>query len=73
MRKKQNKKRILTYTNPAAILVAPNILCSKKLGNFSYETFKEFKTACENFFSEPEKHVDKLRSLLTENFRIIGA
>ena len=38
-----------------------------------YETFKEFKTACENFFSEPEKHVDNLRSLLTENFQIIGA
>ncbi|WP_198244899.1 transposase [methane-oxidizing endosymbiont of Gigantopelta aegis] len=38
-----------------------------------YETFKEFKIACETFFSEPEKHVDNLRSLLTENFQIIGA
>ena len=38
-----------------------------------YETFKEFKRACENFFSEPEKHVANLRSLLTENFPIISA
>ena len=38
-----------------------------------YETFKEFKRACENFFSEPEKHAANLRSLLTENFQIIGA
>jgi len=38
-----------------------------------YENFKDFKTACENFFSEPEKHVVNLRSLLTENFQIIGA
>jgi len=38
-----------------------------------YETFKAFKIACENFFSEPEKHVDNLRPLLTENFQIIGA
>ena len=43
------------------------------LYNHYYETFKEFKIACENFFSEPEKHVDNLRSLLTENFQIIGA
>jgi transposase len=43
------------------------------LYNHYYETFKEFKIACENFFSEPEKHVDNLRPLLTENFQIIGA
>lgn len=43
------------------------------LYNHYYETFKEFKIACENFFSEPEKHVANLRSLLTENFQIIGA
>jgi len=43
------------------------------LYNHYCETFKDFKTACENFFSEPEKHVDNLRSLLTENFQIIDA
>jgi transposase len=43
------------------------------LYNHYYETFNEFKIACENFFSEPEKHVDNLRSLLTGNFQIIGA
>jgi len=37
-----------------------------------YETFNEFKTACENFFSDQEKHTSNLRSLLTENFQIIG-
>ena len=42
------------------------------LYNHYYETFKEFKIACENFFSEPEKHVGNLRALLTENFQIIG-
>ena len=36
-----------------------------------YETFNEFKTACENFFSDQEKHTSNLRSLLTENFQII--
>jgi transposase len=43
------------------------------LYNHYYETFNDFKTACENFFSESEKHVDDLRSLLSENFQIIGA
>ena len=43
------------------------------LYNHYYETFNEFKMACENFFSDQEKHTSNLRSLLTENFQIIGA
>ncbi len=43
------------------------------LYNHYYETFNEFKIACENFFSDQEKHTSNLRSLLTENFQIIGA
>jgi transposase len=37
-----------------------------------YETFYEFKTACDNFFSELEQHHASLRSLLTDRFQIIG-
>jgi transposase len=41
------------------------------LYNHYYESFREFKQACENFFENPEKHVSSLRSLLAENFQII--
>jgi transposase len=37
-----------------------------------YPTFKEFKTACETFFRELGSYESKLRSLLTENFQILG-
>ena len=36
-----------------------------------YETFKEFKQACTDFFENTEEHLPSLRSLLTENFQII--
>jgi transposase len=37
-----------------------------------YETFVLFKQACDDFFASPERHKEKLRSLLTDNFQIIG-
>ena len=41
------------------------------LYNQYYETFTEFKLACEEFFENPSRYTDQLRSLLTENFQII--
>lgn len=37
-----------------------------------YPTFNEFKTACETFFRQLGSYESKLRSLLTENFQILG-
>jgi len=42
------------------------------LYNRYYETFSEFKQACENFFANAKDHAVALKSLLTENFHIIG-
>jgi len=42
------------------------------LYNRYYETFTEFKLACENFFANAKDHAVALKSLLTENFHIIG-
>ncbi len=44
----------------------------KILYNRYYESFAEFRAACEEFFSNPRKYHRELRSLLTENFAIIG-
>jgi transposase len=44
----------------------------KVLYNRYYEAFDDYKKACERFFRELDLHVPKLRSLLTENFEIIG-
>ncbi|MCK5189864.1 MAG: IS630 family transposase [Methylococcales bacterium] len=41
------------------------------LYNSYYETFQQFKQACENFFENTEEHLSSLRTLLTENFQII--
>jgi len=41
------------------------------LYNQYYESFTEFKRACENFFENTDEHVPSLRSLLAENFQII--
>ena len=40
--------------------------------NKYYGTFNEFKYACEDFFDSLEQYALQLRSLLTENFQIIG-
>ena len=45
----------------------------KVLYNRYYEKFAEFKGACVNFFRQPRRYLKELRSLLTENFQIIGA
>jgi transposase len=44
----------------------------KILYNRYYETFDEFRTACEEFFANPRKYHRELRALLTENFAIVG-
>jgi transposase len=44
----------------------------KVLYNHYYEAFEEFKNACNRFFCDLDSHVPQLRSLLTENFEIIG-
>jgi hypothetical protein len=42
------------------------------LYNRYFETFAELKPACETFFANPEEYRRELRSLLTENFEIVG-
>jgi hypothetical protein len=37
-----------------------------------YSTFSEFKKASEEFFADRRSHIDRLRSLLTENFQTIS-
>lgn len=45
----------------------------KVLNNQYYETFVEFKRACENFFRKRKKYLLELQTLLTENFHIQAA
>jgi transposase len=42
------------------------------LYNRYFETFNDFKAACEAFFGNPSQYRSQLRSLLTVNFAIIG-
>lgn len=42
------------------------------LYNEYYEKFSDFQLACQNFFAGIKEHKKALRSLLTENFQIIG-
>ncbi len=42
------------------------------LHNQYYETFEKFKDACKEFFAEFDLFAPQLRTLLTENFQIIG-
>ena len=60
---------------------APNLNLIERLWKFFkkqvlynryYETFFEFKEACEAFFRNPRQYHRELRSLLTENFAIVG-
>ena len=60
---------------------APNLNLIERLWKFFkkqvlynqyFETFAEFKAACETFFSNPSQYQGQLRSLLTENFAIVG-
>jgi len=45
----------------------------KVLNNCYYETFEEFKRACESFFRKRKKYLLELQTLLTENFHIQAA
>ena len=45
----------------------------KVLNNHYYETFGEFKRACESFFRKRKKYWPELQTLLTENFHIQAA
>jgi len=45
----------------------------KVLNNRYYETFAEFKRACESFFRKRKKYLPELQTLLTENFHIQAA
>jgi transposase len=60
---------------------APNLNLIERLWKFFkkqvlynryYETFGDFRTACEDFFNNPQRYRCQLRSLLTENFAITG-
>ena len=42
------------------------------LYNRYYETFEKYKDACRQFFARLDAYVPQLRTLLTENFEIIG-
>lgn len=42
------------------------------LYNRYYETFEKYKDACQQFFTRLDAYVPQLRTLLTENFEIIG-
>lgn len=44
----------------------------KVLYNRYYEKFPEFKKACLDFFETLDQHKPELRSLLTENFQLVG-
>ena len=44
----------------------------KILYNRYFESFDEFRDACAKFFQEPGRYQRELRSLLTENFAIVG-
>jgi transposase len=74
----ENNPRIRLVFLPA---YAPNLnlierlwkLFKKKtLYNRYYDTFDAFRKACEEFFSNPQRHQAEMRSLLTENFAITG-
>lgn len=42
------------------------------LYNHYYKTFEDMKAACKDFFESLDEHTEALRTLLTENFEIIG-
>jgi len=42
------------------------------LSNRYYDLYSEFRDACETFFAKLDAHVPRLRTLLAEDFQIIG-
>jgi transposase len=82
-----HSKAVKAYLETARIKLvflppyAPNLNLIERLWKFFkkqvlynryFETFAEFKSACEAFFSNPSQYQGQLRSLLRENFAIIG-
>lgn len=72
----KNSRIVLLYLPP----YAPNLNLIERYWKFFkkkvlydsyYETFKEFKNACSDFFLSQKRHIDELRSLMTEKFEII--
>jgi transposase len=60
---------------------APNLNLIERLWKFFkkeilynryFETFAEFEAACAAFFANPGRYRRELRSLLTQNFEIVG-
>ena len=60
---------------------APNLNLIERLWKFFkkqvlynryYQTFSDFREACNDFFTNPQRYHRELRSLLTENFAITG-
>ena len=60
---------------------APNLNLIERLWKFFkkqvlynryYETFSDFRAACNDFFNNPQRYHCELRSLLTENFALTG-
>ena len=45
----------------------------KKLYNRYYDTYDKFKTECLNFFDNINTYMGELRTLLVNNFQIIGS
>ena len=43
------------------------------LHNHYYKQFDDFKNACQSFFANAWRHKNNLRTLLTENFEIVGS
>lgn len=73
----ENSKIELVFLPP----YAPNLNLIERFWKFFkktvlygryYETFCQFKTACDRFFAGLEQHHASLRSLLTDRFQIIG-
>lgn len=81
-----SKVKEFTKSNPRIQLVflppySPNLniierlwlfFQKKMLYNKYYESFTEFENKCLNFFSNISRHKKELKSLLTDNFQIIG-
>jgi len=64
--------RCLCLPDDGAPLHASRAVGAKRLSyNRYYETFADYKVACNQFFANLDAYAEQLRSLLTENFEII--
>jgi len=85
IRKRYSKKRTLPFFHKIELVFlppyAPNLNLIEWFWKFFkktvlygryYETFCQFKTACDNFFAGLDQHRASLRLLLTDRFQSIG-